>query len=134
MKQDTESLMTLKLKPCRGDCLHDLSRTHLDVATLDNPLIFSRMSERLLRLRERFSPAASTDAFHSSNLRIGDVCSLFALDQFNANKHEGFLSTLGLVDDRLIVESNNGTLQSPPKTYRGNTHPFLSLLLLTLCF
>ncbi|KAI6200598.1 Inositol 1,4,5-trisphosphate receptor [Aphelenchoides besseyi] len=77
-----------------------------------------RMSERLLRLRERFSPAASTDAFHSTHLRIGDVCSLFALDPYNGNKHEGFLSTLGLVDDRLVVEANNGTLQSPPKTYR----------------
>lgn len=100
----------LKLLACRGDCLHDLSRTHLDSEIIDNPVEFSRMSERLLRLRERFSPAASTDAFHSTHLRIGDVTSLFALDQYSGNKHEGFLSTLGLVDDRLVVEQNNGTV------------------------
>lgn len=120
MKAENES-MKLKLKACHGDCLHDLNRLHIDAEILDNPKISSRMSERLLRLRERFSPAASTDAFHSTHLRIGDVCSLFALDPYNGNKHEGFLSTLGLVDDRLIVEANNGTLQSPPKTYRGKT-------------
>lgn len=111
----------VKFQTCRGDCLHDLSRTHIEPEDIDNPTAFSRMSERLLRLRERFSPAASTDAFHSTHLRIGDVCSLFALDPYNGNKHEGFLSTLGLVDDRLIVEANNGTLQSPPKTYRGKS-------------
>ncbi|KAH7730960.1 cation channel family protein [Aphelenchoides avenae] len=76
------------------------------------------MTDRLVRFREKFSPAASTDAFHSTHLRIGDVVSLFALDSLNSNKHEGFLSTLGLVDDRCIVEEKNGTLQSPPKTYR----------------
>jgi hypothetical protein len=112
--------VNLKIFPCKGDCLHDLHRSHIDPNALEDSDIYSRMSERLLRLRERFSPAASTDAFHSTHLRIGDVCSLFALDPYNGNKHEGFLSTLGLVDDRLIVEANNGTLQAPPKTYRGN--------------
>ncbi|KAI1708380.1 inositol 1,4,5-trisphosphate/ryanodine receptor domain-containing protein [Ditylenchus destructor] len=76
------------------------------------------MADRLLRLREKFSPTISTDAFHSTHLRIGDVVSLFALDTQNAGRHEGFLSTLGLVDDRCVVEEKNGTLQSPPKTYR----------------
>src|SRR6202044_1290568 len=76
-----------RIRACRGDCLPSLSHSHVD--GLDNPQLFSRMSERLLRLRERFSPAASTDAFHSTHLRIGDVCSLFALDPYNGNKHEG---------------------------------------------
>jgi len=100
------------------------------------------MGDRLLRLREKYLPTVSIDAFQSTHLRIGDVVSLFALDS-NANissRHEGFLSTLGsvlpnyvfncipftnqclyssLVDDRIVVEEKNGTLQSPPKTFRG---------------
>lgn len=53
------------------------------------------MADRLLRLREKFSPTASVDAFHSTHLRIGDVVSLFALDSQSTGRHEGFFSTLG---------------------------------------
>lgn len=59
------------------------------------------MGDRLLRLREKYLPTVSIDAFQSTHLRIGDVVSLFALDSHsNANissRHEGFLSTLGSV-------------------------------------
>ncbi|CAD5219928.1 unnamed protein product [Bursaphelenchus okinawaensis] len=108
-------------KKCQGDCLIDLERWHVSPTIINDPNHCSVMDDRLLQLRERFSQAASTDAFHSTHLRIGDVVSLFALDP-NAGssdrKHEGFLSTLGLVDDRLIVEEGNGGLQNPPKTFR----------------
>uniref|UniRef100_A0A915CQ64 Inositol 1,4,5-trisphosphate receptor n=1 Tax=Ditylenchus dipsaci TaxID=166011 RepID=A0A915CQ64_9BILA len=88
-------------------------------AAISNKLEGGRkMADRLLRLREKFSPSVSMDAFHSTHLRIGDVVSLFALDAQNTARHEGFLSTLGLVDDRCVVEEKNGSLQSPPKTYR----------------
>lgn len=53
------------------------------------------MSNRLIKLREKFSTTVSTNAFHSTHLRIGDVVSLYALDSQNSNLHEGFLSTLG---------------------------------------
>jgi hypothetical protein len=51
---------------------------------------------RLLEMRQSFLPTMSSDAFHGSHLRIGDVISLYALDNsLNAERHEGFLSTLG---------------------------------------
>lgn len=64
---------------------------------------------------------SSADAFHGTHLRIGDVISLYALDFQSGERYEGFLSTLGLVDDRLIVEKENGTLVTPPKNYRGKS-------------
>uniref|UniRef100_A0AC34QF85 Inositol 1,4,5-trisphosphate receptor n=1 Tax=Panagrolaimus sp. JU765 TaxID=591449 RepID=A0AC34QF85_9BILA len=68
--------------------------------------------------REHFLPGSSADAFHGTHLHIGDVISLYSLDSQSGGRHEGFLSTLGLVDDRLIVEEDNGSLISPPKNYR----------------
>uniref|UniRef100_A0AC35U5D8 Inositol 1,4,5-trisphosphate receptor n=1 Tax=Rhabditophanes sp. KR3021 TaxID=114890 RepID=A0AC35U5D8_9BILA len=81
----------------------------------------------LLQNRERFTSSSnvSLDAFHNTNLHIGDVISLYAVDNSPKKnevekqvKYEGFLSTLGLVDDRCLVELNNGSLASPPKNYR----------------
>uniref|UniRef100_A0A7E4V258 Inositol 1,4,5-trisphosphate receptor n=1 Tax=Panagrellus redivivus TaxID=6233 RepID=A0A7E4V258_PANRE len=61
---------------------------------------------------------ASVTTVHVEH-RIGDVVSLYALDTQNGtSRHEGFMSTLGLVDDRLLVEHENGSLASPPKNYR----------------
>ncbi|KAK0400335.1 hypothetical protein QR680_003453 [Steinernema hermaphroditum] len=59
----------------------------------------------------------SVDAFHTSFLHIGDVISLYALDSQNG-EHVGFLSTLGLVDDRVLVEINDGSPDRPPKKFR----------------
>ncbi|TMS38971.1 hypothetical protein L596_005581 [Steinernema carpocapsae] len=59
----------------------------------------------------------SVDAFHTSFLHIGDVISLYALDSQNG-EHVGFLSTLGLVDDRCLVEINDGSPDKPPKKFR----------------
>uniref|UniRef100_A0A1I7YYU4 Inositol 1,4,5-trisphosphate receptor n=1 Tax=Steinernema glaseri TaxID=37863 RepID=A0A1I7YYU4_9BILA len=59
----------------------------------------------------------SVDAFHTSFLHIGDVISLYALDSQNG-EHVGFLSTLGLVDDRVLVEINDGSPDKPPKKFR----------------
>uniref|UniRef100_A0A914EMS7 Inositol 1,4,5-trisphosphate receptor n=1 Tax=Acrobeloides nanus TaxID=290746 RepID=A0A914EMS7_9BILA len=74
---------------------------------------------RLLEMRQSLLPTMSTDPFHGSHLRIGDVISLYALDNsLNAERHEGFLSTLGLVDERCIVTEGSGSLASPPKNYR----------------
>ncbi|KAL7072863.1 hypothetical protein ACQ4LE_007933 [Meloidogyne hapla] len=81
------------------------------------------MVDRLVRLRSVCSPTNSFDSFKSTHLRIGDVISLYAPDSKGENNitgqtHEGFLSTLGLVDERCVVVEGHGNLQSPPETFR----------------
>ncbi|CAJ0918564.1 unnamed protein product, partial [Mesorhabditis belari] len=52
---------------------------------------------------------------NTSLLHIGDIISLYTEDTHGSR---GFLSTLGLVDDRCIVEINEGRPESPPKKFR----------------
>ncbi|XGW30683.1 hypothetical protein V3C99_009556 [Haemonchus contortus] len=57
----------------------------------------------------------SMDGGNTSLLHFGDIISLYTEETADLR---GFLSTLGLVDDRCIVELRDGRPESPPKKFR----------------
>ncbi|CAJ0580486.1 unnamed protein product, partial [Mesorhabditis spiculigera] len=63
----------------------------------------------------RLNMGPSMDNGNTSLLHIGDIISLYTEDPHGGR---GFLSTLGLVDDRCIVEIGEGRPESPPKKFR----------------
>ncbi|CAI2351552.1 unnamed protein product [Caenorhabditis sp. 36 PRJEB53466] len=65
----------------------------------------------------KLTVVGSIDNGNNGNLHIGDIISLYTESPTNPD-HRGFLSTLGLVDDRCIVELKDGRPESPPKKFR----------------
>ncbi|PAV80527.1 hypothetical protein WR25_22907 [Diploscapter pachys] len=57
----------------------------------------------------------SMEGGNTALLHIGDIISLYSEE---SQDHRGFLSTLGLVDDRCIIELRDGRPESPPKKFR----------------
>ncbi|GMS96579.1 hypothetical protein PENTCL1PPCAC_18754 [Pristionchus entomophagus] len=73
-----------------------------------------RISFADMLLNRKMTMNVSTDGGNTSLLHIGDIISLYTDD----GDHRGFLSTLGLVDDRCLVEIGDGRPESPPKKFR----------------
>ncbi|CAD6191298.1 unnamed protein product [Caenorhabditis auriculariae] len=63
----------------------------------------------------KLTVVGSVDNGNTSLLHMGDVISLYTEE---SQEQRGFLSTLGLVDDRCIVELKDGRPESPPKKFR----------------
>uniref|UniRef100_A0A8R1DTF9 Inositol 1,4,5-trisphosphate receptor n=1 Tax=Caenorhabditis japonica TaxID=281687 RepID=A0A8R1DTF9_CAEJA len=66
---------------------------------------------------QKLTVVGSIDNGNNGNLHIGDIISLYTESPTNQDQR-GFLSTLGLVDDRCIVELKDGRPESPPKKFR----------------
>ncbi|CAI5448230.1 unnamed protein product [Caenorhabditis angaria] len=65
----------------------------------------------------KLTMAGSVDQGNTSVLHIGDTISLYT-ESATKPDQRGFLSTLGLVDDRCIVELGEGRPDCPPKKFR----------------
>ncbi|XP_036354678.1 LOW QUALITY PROTEIN: inositol 1,4,5-trisphosphate receptor type 1-like [Octopus sinensis] len=88
---------------------------HVDVRAKSLFIDFEGRSDgdSIRRILQQIRPKNLSEGGENCLLQIGDIVSLHLQSDYN-----GFLSTLGLVDDRCMVNPSSGDSSSPPNKFR----------------